>query len=153
MKRISSLPPSLKEAVLPTKKKENLLFGSEQSSVEEEKRSEKELERFCSHLSGFVDGEGCFSLSFRKRSKLSLGIEVTPSFAIGQKKTKQNYLFLEKIREFFAGGAIRDDGRGCYKYESRSSPTCETRSSPFSFNIHCRQARESTIRLSLLYVR
>ena len=126
MKRIRSLPLALK-------RKGNLLLSSAQEEMlfEREERSERELERFCSHLSGFVDGEGCFSVFFRRRSKLSLGIEVTPRFAIGQKKTKQNYLFLEKIRKFFAGGAIRDDGRGCYKYESRSLPHLRSRVLPF----------------------
>ena len=98
----------------------------EQDSVQDEVQ-----EHFCYYLSGFVDGEGCFSVSFREREKLNQGIEVTPSFAIAQKKTKQNYALLNKIRLIFQGGAIRDDGRGCYKYESRSITHLRNQVIPF----------------------
>jgi hypothetical protein len=77
---------------------------------------------FCSYISGFVDGEGCFSVSFRKLSRTKLGIEVRPSFSVGQKKTSKNYVLLARIRDIFQGGAIRSDSNrnGFYKYETRS---------------------------------
>lgn len=98
----------------------------EQGSVQDEVQ-----EHFCYYLSGFVDGEGCFSVSFRKRKKLNTGIEVTPSFAIAQKKSKQNYALLNKIRLIFQGGAIRDDGKGCYKYETRKITHLRNQVIPF----------------------
>ena len=74
---------------------------------------------FSNYLCGFVDGEGCFSVSYRRLSRLKVGIECRPSFSIGQKKSPENYRLLSQIRDFLGGGAIRDDGRGCYKYETR----------------------------------
>lgn len=72
-----------------------------------------------SWISGFVDGEGCFSISFSKREKLTTGIEVRPSFSIGQKA--DSVKALENIKNFFDCGSIRYSPRdGCYKYEIRS---------------------------------
>lgn len=77
---------------------------------------------FCSYVSGFVDGEGCFSISFRKVRRMRLGFEIRPSFSIGQKRTPKNYALLLRIRDLFKGGAIRSDSKrnGFYKYETRS---------------------------------
>ena len=77
---------------------------------------------FCSYVSGFVDGEGCFSISFRKVERMTFGVEVRPSFSIGQNKTPKNYALLLRIRDLFQGGAIRSDSKrkGFYKYETRS---------------------------------
>jgi hypothetical protein len=72
-----------------------------------------------SWISGFVDGEGCFSISFNKREKLTTGVEVRPSFSIAQKA--DSVKALENIKNFFDCGSIRYSARdGCYKYEVRS---------------------------------
>ena len=74
---------------------------------------------FASYVSGFVDGEGCFSVSFTLRAKLKTGIEVRPSFSVSQ--NKRNYAVLKMIRDFFDCGAIRFSKRDQnYKYEVRS---------------------------------
>ena len=74
---------------------------------------------FSSYLSGFTDGEGCFSVSFNLRSKFSTGIEVRPSFSISQHK--RNLKLLNEIRDYFKAGGIRYSKRdGNYKYEVRS---------------------------------
>jgi hypothetical protein len=74
---------------------------------------------FSSYLSGFTDGEGCFSVSFNLRSKFSTGIEVRPSFSISQHK--RNLKFLNEIREYFKVGGIRYSKKdNNYKYEVRS---------------------------------
>lgn len=75
---------------------------------------------FSYYLSGFVEGEGCFSISYRVLERIAVGVEAKPSFSIAQKKSKENYALLEQIRDFFGFGAIRDDRRGCYKYETRN---------------------------------
>ncbi len=80
---------------------------------------EKDID-FCSYVSGFVDGEGCFSVSFRKLERNNLGIEVRVSFSVAQKKTPVNYVLLQRIRDLFQGGAIRYGKDGCYKYETRA---------------------------------
>jgi hypothetical protein len=36
------------------------------------------------YISGYVDGEGCFSVSFTKRTKFLVGWETKPSFSISQ---------------------------------------------------------------------
>lgn len=79
------------------------------------------------YLSGFIDGEGCFSVSFTLREKMKYGVEVRPSFSIGQSISKENYLLLEKVRLLLGCGAIRvSKGCGapapsrCYKYETRN---------------------------------
>ena len=74
---------------------------------------------FASYVSGFVDGEGCFSISFTLRAKLKTGIEVRPSFSISQ--NKRNYTVLREIRDFFGCGSIRFSKKDQnYKYEVRS---------------------------------
>jgi len=74
---------------------------------------------FSSYITGFTDGEGTFSVSFNKRTKLRTGIEVRPSFSISQHK--RNLRILERIQEYFQCGGIRFSKRdNCYKYEVRS---------------------------------
>ncbi len=74
---------------------------------------------FAWYLTGFVDGEGCFSVSFNKRHKLKTGIEVRPSFSIGQ--NKRSLPVLERAKSYFGCGAIRFSRYDqTYKYEIRS---------------------------------
>ena len=60
---------------------------------------------FASYISGFVDGEGCFCVSFNFREKLKTKIEVRPSFALSQ--NKRSLEALKKIRGYFGCGNIR----------------------------------------------
>lgn len=60
---------------------------------------------FASFVTGFVDGEGCFSVSFNKRARLKLGIEVRPSFSVAQHK--RNRELLQRLQQFFKCGGIR----------------------------------------------
>jgi len=72
-----------------------------------------------SWISGFTDGEGCFSVSFTRREKMNTGIEARPSFALGQ--NKQSREALEGIQKYFNCGSIRYSAAdGCYKYEVRN---------------------------------
>jgi hypothetical protein len=74
---------------------------------------------FAWYLTGFVDGEGCFSISFTKREKLKTGIEVRPSFSIGQ--NKRSLMVLERAKTYFGCGAIRFSRHDqTFKYETRS---------------------------------
>jgi hypothetical protein len=68
---------------------------------------------------GFIDGEGCFSISFNKKESMPCGIEVRPSFSVSQKA--HSLVALENIKEYFNCGNIRYDKKdGTYKYEIRS---------------------------------
>ena len=76
-------------------------------------------------LTGFIDGEGCFSVSFNKREKLTFGIEVRPSFSIAQSNKRipiqKRKEVLEAIKQYFDCGAIRvDRATGMAIYESRN---------------------------------
>lgn len=70
-------------------------------------------------IAGFTDGEGCFSVSFTQREKSNVGVEVRPSFAIGQKAASRESL--EKIQKYFDCGGIRYSKKdGLFKYEVRN---------------------------------
>ena len=71
------------------------------------------------YITGFVDGEGCFSISFTKREKMKTGIEIRPSFSIGQ--NKKSLKLLQDIMHYFGCGSIRfSKSDQTYKYEVRS---------------------------------
>lgn len=72
-----------------------------------------------SYIVGFTDGEGCFSVSFSKRRKMKMGIEVRPSFSVSQHL--RNEKILQRFRRFFKCGSIRYCRKdNTYKYEVRS---------------------------------
>lgn len=71
------------------------------------------------YISGFVDGEGCFSVSFSKRSKLLVGWETKPSFSASQNLDRAEVLSL--MQKYFNCGFIRRDfSDKTLKYEVRS---------------------------------
>ena len=71
------------------------------------------------YITGFADGEGCFSVSFTKRAKMNTGLEIRPSFSIGQ--NKRSLSVLKTIQNYFGCGAIRFSRHDqTYKYEVRS---------------------------------
>ena len=71
------------------------------------------------YISGYIDGEGCFSVSFSKREKLKIGWEVKPSFAVGQNFDRREVLDL--MKEYFSCGFLRRDyADKTLKYEIRS---------------------------------
>ena len=70
-------------------------------------------------VTGFVDGESCFSVQFVENSKYKLGIEVRVSFSIGQSNTSKE--MMERIALFFyqTSKNIRSD-KNLLKYETRN---------------------------------
>lgn len=77
------------------------------------------MDGLANYISGYVDGEGCFSVSFSKRPKLLMGWEVKPSFAVGQNYDRREVLDL--MMEYFNCGFMRRDyGDKTLKYEIRS---------------------------------
>ncbi len=71
------------------------------------------------YISGYVDGEGCFCISFSKREKLNIGWEVKPSFAVSQNSDRRQVLDL-MMKYFGCGFLRRDYGDKTLKYEVRS---------------------------------
>ena len=59
------------------------------------------------YISGYVDGEGCFTVTFNKRTKAKLGWELRPSFSVSQNEDRRQVLDL--MREYFGCGHIRRD--------------------------------------------
>src|SRR5215510_13328047 len=71
-----------------------------------------------SYISGYVDGEGCFTVSFSPRAKLRAGWEVRPSFSVSQNADRAEVL--EAIRAYLQCGSIRPDRSDkTLKYEVR----------------------------------
>ncbi len=71
------------------------------------------------YVTGFVDGEGCFCVSFSPKKSFKTGWEVRPSFSISQNKKSRDILF--KIKNFFGCGEVRPSRKdNTYKYEVRS---------------------------------
>ncbi len=70
------------------------------------------------YITGLVEGEGCFSVSFNLREKLKVKIETRPSFSLSL--SKRDLELLKKTREYFGVGGIRfSRSDNTYKYEVR----------------------------------
>lgn len=59
---------------------------------------------FALWLSGFVDGEGCFSVSVHRNDTLKLGWQPFPEFAISQ--SINDIVLLRRIKDFFLCGKV-----------------------------------------------
>ena len=90
-------------------------------------------------LTGFIDGEGCFSISFSLRSKMKHGFEIRPSFSCAQRKDKDglNKMVLNEIQNLFQAGFIRFSKKDqMWKYEVRQiNDICEKIIPYFKTNI------------------
>ena len=51
-----------------------------------------------SYISGFVDGEGCFSITIQKSGNVKLGIQVIPEFHVSQHQDRTEVLDVIKKR-------------------------------------------------------
>src|SRR3979411_2637105 len=60
-----------------------------------------------SYISGFVDGEGCFCVSFQPSKRHRFGWEVRPSFSVSQNADRAE--LLDMIQEKWECGFIRPD--------------------------------------------
>lgn len=71
------------------------------------------------YISGYVDGEGCFCISFSYRPRnIKVGWEVKPSFAVGQNFDRREVLDL--MHGYFKCGCMRRDyGDKTLKFEVR----------------------------------
>ncbi len=59
------------------------------------------------YISGYVDGEGCFTVSIAPRAKLLVGWEVRPSLSVSQNGDRAEVLHL--VQGHFGCGSIRPD--------------------------------------------
>ena len=85
-----------------------------------------------SYISGYVDGEGCFTVSISPRPTLVVRWEVRPSLSVSQNGDRLEVLLL--MQDYFGCGKLRPDRSDkTWKWEVRSLPLSLTRyrDSPF----------------------
>ena len=105
----------MKEPVTTDPKGEVRQMSNNTSALVRQKTSME----MASYITGFVDGEGSFLVSFSRRPALVTGIEVRPSFSVSQHERSREVLL--KVQKHFGCGTIRYDGHDqTYKYEVRS---------------------------------
>ncbi len=74
-----------------------------------------------SYISGYFDGEGCFTVSIAPRPRLMVGWEVRPSVSVSQNGDRSEVLL--EIQRFFGCGSLRPDRSDkTLKWEVRSLP-------------------------------
>lgn len=66
--------------------------------------NQQERFSFVSWISGFTDGEGCFSIAVIKNKTTKFGTQIFPEFVITQ--GEKSLPVLEKIKKFFKCGKI-----------------------------------------------
>lgn len=72
-----------------------------------------------SYLTGYVDGEGCFCVTFNKSKRHKLGWEIRPSFSVSQNNDRSEVIKI--CKEYFGCGSIRRDRSDkTVKFETRS---------------------------------
>jgi LAGLIDADG endonuclease len=72
-----------------------------------------------SYISGYVDGEGCFTVSISPRPTLLVGWEVRPSVSVSQNGDRSEVLL--DIQRYFGCGTLRPDRSDrTLKWEVRS---------------------------------
>src|ERR1700721_955437 len=84
---------------------------------------------------GFVDGEGCFSISILKKVTAKSGFQVFPEFVVTQGAKSLDVL--EKLQSFFQCGKIYENRRAdnhrenLYRYCVGSSSDIQDKKIPF----------------------
>jgi hypothetical protein len=97
--------------------------------------NQQERLKMTSWIVGFVDGEGCFSVSIFKNRTSKCGFQVMPEFVITQGQKSLNVL--EDIKNFFDCGAIYINRRydnhneNIYRYCVRSMKDITEKIIPF----------------------
>ena len=72
----------------------------------------------CAYISGYVDGEGSFCVSFSPSNRHLIGWEIRPSFSVSQNRDRSEVLYL--LADHFGCGSIRPDrSDNTLKYEVR----------------------------------
>ncbi len=73
------------------------------------------------YLTGYVDGEGCFCVTFNRSKRHAMGWDIRPSFSVSQNQDRAEILFM--LQEILGCGSIRPDRSDrTLKYEVRSVP-------------------------------
>ena len=82
-----------------------------------------------SYISGYIDGEGCFTVSISPRPTILVGWEVRPSLSVSQNGDRSEVLL--EIQRYFGCGTLRPDRSDrTLKWEVRSLPLLVARVIP-----------------------
>ena len=82
-----------------------------------------------SYISGFIEGEGCFCVSFQPSRRHRFGWEVRPSFSVSQNADRAQLLY--EIQKLWGCGFIRPDRSDkTLKFEVRNSEDLATKVLP-----------------------
>jgi hypothetical protein len=110
-------------------------------------------ELLSAYISGYADGEGCFTVSISPRAKLLAGWEVRPSFSVSQNGDRAEVL--QAMQAYFQCGGIRPDRSDkTLKWETRNTSArgsprvCDSSLSTFSAYLG-QEARLRTLRSRL----
>jgi hypothetical protein len=72
------------------------------------------------YVTGLTEGEGCFCVSFSRRQRMKLGLEVRPSYSLSLNERDRDLLM--GLQAFYGCGAVRQSkGDRTFKYEVRST--------------------------------
>jgi hypothetical protein len=75
-------------------------------------------------VTGLVEGEGCFCVSFVIRPKMRVGLQALPSFSLSLNEKDQE--LLRALQIYFECGALRESRSDrTFKYEVRSVPPAD----------------------------
>ena len=79
------------------------------------------------YLAGFVDGEGSFYSSIRKRDDLNLGFR----FSVGFNVSNRDFVLLSLLKKHLGCGTIRERPDGCFLYQVDSLSSIQINVIPF----------------------
>lgn len=97
--------------------------------------NQQESQKFIGWIVGFIDGEGCFSVSINKNPTMKSGWQIFPEFVVTQEE--KSLTVLKKIRKFFGCGKIfvnrryDDHHEPLYRYCVRSFKDLRDKIIPF----------------------
>ena len=81
-------------------------------------------------ITGFVDGEGCFSIEINRNETITVGYQVQPSFVVSQNAISVNVL--HGLKDYFKTGVVRSGGHeGRLQYRVRDSKQLRQTIIPF----------------------
>ena len=81
------------------------------------------------YITGYVDGEGCFTVTFNRRPAMRIGWEMRPSFSVSQNEDRREVIDL--IRRYFGCGYVRRDySDRTVKFEIRDHNELMTKAIP-----------------------
>ena len=97
-----------------------------------------------SYISGFVDGEGCFCVSFQPSRRHRLGWEARPSFSVSQNADRAQLLY--EIQKKWECGYIRPDRSDkTLKFEVRNVQDLATKVLPHFRKFPLLSAKQSDV--------